>query len=79
MIYKTPAVEHRSIVKSKHKVEHVHVIARFSKAKLCKCLLSIKYQHSKLLDIETLYWNVWGRTLLIRLTASLQFKYCQPL
>lgn len=55
MTYKTPAIKHRSTAKSKRKVEHFHIIDRFSKAKLCKCLFLIKYQHSKLLDIETLY------------------------
>lgn len=55
MIYKTPALEHRSIAENKHKMEWFCVIARFSKAELYKCLFSIKYQHSEVLDNETLY------------------------
>lgn len=54
-IYKTRALEHRSIAKNKHRVERFCTIARFSKAKLDKYLFSIKYQHSELLDNETLY------------------------
>lgn len=52
---KTPALEHRSIAKNKHKAKNFCTIARFSKAKLYKCLFSIKYQHSELLDNETVY------------------------
>lgn len=65
MMYKIPALEHRSIAKNKHKVEHFCTTSRFSKAKLYKCLFLIKYQHSELLDNGTLYWSGWGRTLLI--------------
>lgn len=55
MLYKTPASEHRSIAKNKHKVGHFCTTARFSKAKVYKCLFSIKYQHSELLDNEKAY------------------------
>lgn len=57
MLYKTPASEHRSIAKNKHKVGHFCTTARFSKAKVYKCLFSIKYQHSELLDNEKAYWS----------------------
>lgn len=52
MLYKTPASEHRGIAKNKHKVGHFCTIARFPKTKVYKCLFSIKYQHSELLDNE---------------------------
>lgn len=55
MICKTPTLEHRSIAENKHEVECFCAITSFSEAKVYKCLFSGKYQHSELLENETLH------------------------
>lgn len=70
MIYKTPSLEHRNIAENKHKVEHFCAIDRFSKGELYKCLFSIKYKHSEVLNNKTPCCSVWDSTLLIWLTAG---------
>lgn len=70
MICKTPTLEHRSIAENKHEVECFCAITSFSEAKVYKCLFSGKYQHSELLENETLHWSEWDRTLLTWWMAS---------